>query len=195
VPAQVAFSPPGHSGPWPTWRPSPSFFSGQCLRAATRSCAAAPYAAVHRPSPRSSGRIELQSHSLHFPSSHGTNPLTSSRVTGLHLNMHYRHPAGRLPSPPPPVYKAAMPRPFAPQHFAPSNSTSPRLHMLYTELHRHHFFLSAASLSLSSHQPVKPSVRLPIIPSRGELPRCSTAARAHSGESAARLGRRSTVDQ
>jgi hypothetical protein len=89
----------------------------------------------------------------------------------------------------PPLYKAPMPRLFAPQHFAPSNSASPRLHVLYTVLHRRHFFLSAAGLSSPSHQPVKPSVRLPIIPSHDELPR------AHSGESAARLRRRSTVDR
>jgi hypothetical protein len=93
----VAFGPPGHFGPWPTWRPSPSSFSGQCLRAAAASCAA-----VCHPSPRSSGLIELPSCSLRFPSSLGANPLTCSPITGLHLKMHYHHPAGRLPSPPPP---------------------------------------------------------------------------------------------
>jgi hypothetical protein len=98
----VAFSPPGHSGPWPTRRPSPSSISGQCPRTAARSCAAAPCAAVRHPSPRSSGRIELPSHSFRFPSSLGANPLTSSPVTGLHLKTHYRHLTGRLPSPPPP---------------------------------------------------------------------------------------------
>jgi hypothetical protein len=71
-------------------------------------------------------------------------------------------PLHRLPA----LYKAVMPRLFAPQHFAPSNSASQHLHVLYTELHRRHFSLSTAGLSSPSHQPVKPIVRLPIIPSR-----------------------------
>jgi hypothetical protein len=102
----VAFGPPGHSGPWPTRRPSPSSFSGQCPRAAARSYATVPCAAVRCRSPRSSGRIELLSRSLHFPSSLSANPLTSSPLTGLHLKTHYCYQAGHLPSPPPP------PRPY-----------------------------------------------------------------------------------
>jgi hypothetical protein len=95
-----------HSSPWPTQRPSPSSSSGQCQRVTARSRAAAPCTAVRHPSPRASGRIELTSRSLRFPSSLGANPLTSSPVTVLHLKTHYRHPAGHLPSPPPP------PRPY-----------------------------------------------------------------------------------
>jgi hypothetical protein len=53
----------------------------------------------------------------------------------------------------PPLYKAAMPRLFASQHFVSSNSASPCLHVLYNKLHRRHFFLSAAGLSLPSHHP------------------------------------------
>jgi hypothetical protein len=89
----------------PMAHPAPlSFFLVRCPRAAARSRAAVPCAAVRRPSPRSSGRIELPTRSLRFPSSLGVNPLTSSPVTGLHLKMHYRHSADRLPSPPPPPH-------------------------------------------------------------------------------------------
>jgi hypothetical protein len=95
-----------HSSPWPTRCPSPSSSSGQCLRAAARSHTAAPCTAIRHPSPRTSGRIEPPSRSLRFPSSLGANPLTSSPVTSLHLKTHYRHPAGRLPTAPPP------PRPY-----------------------------------------------------------------------------------
>jgi hypothetical protein len=86
-----------------------------------------------------------------------------------------------------------MPRLFAPQHFAPSNSASSCLHVLYTELHhRRPLFAVTPTREALGEAPHHPP-HFP--PSRGELPRPSTATRAHSGKSATRLGRRSTVDR
>jgi hypothetical protein len=101
----------------------------------------------------------------------------------------------------PPPYKS---HPRAP---SPHHGPGPRIDSLHPrpccppiKFHRHRTLLTAINLSSPSSWPVKPSVRLPITPSRfspsrGELPCRSTAARAHSGESAARLGHRFTVDR